>query len=194
MTDLIWLVIAIPLAGAAINLFFGKRIGEPLSGWIGFGAVASSFLVALEPMLGFFAGDSEPSTHFLFAWIPVLGVNAELLWDPFSALLTVIVTGVGALIHLYSIGYMHGDERFPRFFAYLNLFIASMLILVLAAKLRGHVRWLGTGWAVLLSAHLVLVHEADRGRGRQESLHRQQDRGLGIPCGPDAHLCCLRNF
>ncbi|MDA2978850.1 MAG: NADH-quinone oxidoreductase subunit L [Actinomycetota bacterium] len=153
MTDLIWLVVAIPLVGAAVNLFLGKRIGEPLSGWIGFGAVAASFLIAVEPMLGFFAGDSEPSTHFLFSWIPVLGVNAELLWDPLSALLTMIVTGVGALIHLYSIGYMHGDERFPRFFSYLNLFIASMLILVLAANYAV----MFVGWELVgLSSYLLI--------------------------------------
>jgi NADH-quinone oxidoreductase subunit L len=153
MTDLIWLVIAIPLAGAAINLLFGKRIGEPLSGWIGFGAVAASFLIAVEPMLGFFTGNTEPSTHFLFSWIPVLGVNAELLWDPLSALLTMIVTGVGALIHLYSIGYMRGDERFPRFFAYLNLFIASMLILVLAANYAV----MFVGWELVgLSSYLLI--------------------------------------
>lgn len=153
MVDLIWLVISIPLAGAVFNLLFGKRLGEPLSGWIGFGAVAVSFLLAVEPMLGFVTGDSEPSTHFLFSWIPVLGVEAELLWDPLSAVLTMVVTGVGALIHLYSIGYMHGDERFPRFFAYLNLFIASMLILVLAANYAV----MFVGWELVgLSSYLLI--------------------------------------
>jgi NADH-quinone oxidoreductase subunit L len=153
MTDLLWLVIAIPLAMAVINLLVGKRIGEPWSGWLGFVAVAIPFLIAVEPTLGFLSGDTEPTTHVLFSWIPVLGVEAELLWDPMSALLTLIVTGVGSLIHLYSIGYMHGDERFPRFFAYLNLFIASMLVLVLAANYAV----MFVGWELVgLSSYLLI--------------------------------------
>jgi NADH-quinone oxidoreductase subunit L len=151
--DLMWLVIVIPAGVAMVNLLFGKRIGEPWAGWLAFGAVVIPFAIAVEPMLGFLVGDAEPTTHVLFSWIPVLGVKAELLWDPLSALLTFIVTGVGALIHLYSIGYMHGDERFPRFFAYLNLFIASMLILVLAANYAV----MFVGWELVgLSSYLLI--------------------------------------
>lgn len=153
MTDLIWLVIALPLAGAAVNLLFGKRIGEPVAGWIAFGTVAGAFVVAVEPMLTLVRGTASPSTHYLFSWIPVLGVDAELLWDPLAAVLTAIVTGVGALIHLYSVGYMKGDERFPRFFAYLNLFIASMMILVLAANYAV----MFVGWELVgLSSYLLI--------------------------------------
>ncbi len=153
MTDLIWLVIALPLAGAVVNLLFGKRMGEPVAGWIAFGTVAGAFVVAVEPMLTLVRGTAGPSTHYLFSWIPVLGVNAELLWDPLAAVLTAIVTGVGALIHLYSVGYMKGDERFPRFFAYLNLFIASMMILVLAANYAV----MFVGWELVgLSSYLLI--------------------------------------
>ena len=153
MTDLIWLVVVIPLAVALLNLFLGRRIGEPLSGWIAFAAVAAPFAIAVGPTMGFLTGDSEATTVHLFTWIPVLGVEAEILWDPLSALLTLIVTGVGALIHLYSIGYMHGDERFPRFFAYLNLFIASMLVLVLAANYAV----MFVGWELVgLSSYLLI--------------------------------------
>ena len=153
MTDLIWLVIALPLVGALVNLLFGKRIGEPISGWFGFGMVAAAFLVAVEPMSTLLTNSAEPSTHYLFTWIPVLGVDAELLWDPLAAVLTMIVTGIGALIHLYSIGYMKGDERFPRFFAYLNLFIASMMILVLAANYAV----MFVGWELVgLSSYLLI--------------------------------------
>jgi NADH-quinone oxidoreductase subunit L len=153
MTDLIWLIIALPLAGAVVNLLFGKRIGEPVAGWIAFGTVAAAFLIAVEPTLALLRGTAEPSTHYLFSWIPVLGVDAELLWDPLAAVLTAIVTGVGALIHLYSVGYMKGDERFPRFFAYLNLFIASMMILVLAANYAV----MFIGWELVgLSSYLLI--------------------------------------
>jgi NADH-quinone oxidoreductase subunit L len=153
MTDLIWLIIALPLAGAVVNLVFGRRIGEPVAGWIAFGTVAAAFLIAVEPTLALLRGTAEPSTHYLFSWIPVLGVDAELLWDPLAAVLTAIVTGVGALIHLYSVGYMKGDERFPRFFAYLNLFIASMMILVLAANYAV----MFIGWELVgLSSYLLI--------------------------------------
>jgi NADH-quinone oxidoreductase subunit L len=153
MTELLWLVVALPLAGASINLFFGKRIGEPLAGYLGFSVVAASFVIAAIPTIDFLTGSGEPVTQRLFTWIPILGVDVEVLWDPLSALLTLIVTGVGGLIHLYSIGYMHGDERFPRFFAYLNLFIASMLILVLASNYAV----MFVGWELVgLSSYLLI--------------------------------------
>jgi NADH-quinone oxidoreductase subunit L len=153
MTDLLWLVIAVPLVMALVNLIFGKRLGEPVSGILATVAVAASFVFAAIPAVDFILGNGEPVTIRLFTWIPILGVEAELLWDPLSMLLTLIVTGVGALIHLYSIGYMHGDERFPRFFGYMNLFIGSMLILVLAANYA----IMFVGWELVgLSSYLLI--------------------------------------
>ncbi len=153
MTELLWLVIAVPLAMAFVNLVFGKRIGEPISGILATIAVISSFVLGAIPAVDFFVGNGVPETVSLFTWIPILGVEAELLWDPLSVVLTLIVTGVGSLIHLYSIGYMHGDERFPRFFAYLNLFIGSMMILVLAANYAV----MFVGWELVgLSSYLLI--------------------------------------
>jgi NADH-quinone oxidoreductase subunit L len=153
MIDFLWLVIALPLIGATINLFFGKRIGQPLSGWIAFGFVALSWAVAVPSTLSLIDGVSGPETSFLFTWIPAVGADIAILWDPLSALLTMIVTGIGALIHLYSIGYMKGDERYPRFFAFLNLFIASMMILVLAANYA----MMFIGWELVgLSSYLLI--------------------------------------
>ncbi len=153
MTDFLWLLVALPLAGAALNLILGKRIGEPRSGWFGFGLIAISFVIGFGASLGFFAGTSNPQTIYLFSWIPAVGADAAILWDPLSALLTMIVTGVGALIHLYSIGYMHGDDRYPRFFAFLNLFIASMMILVLASNFAV----MFVGWELVgLSSYLLI--------------------------------------
>ena len=136
MIDYIWIIIALPLAGAVANHFIGRRLGEPLSGVLATAAIAASFGYAVVAAVPFFEGgeaahDAIQAVH-LFGWIPGLGASAELLWDPLAALMTMIITGVGTLIHLYSIGYMHGDERFSRFFTYLNLFAGSMLILVLA--------------------------------------------------------------
>ncbi|MGI9610712.1 MAG: NADH-quinone oxidoreductase subunit L [Acidimicrobiia bacterium] len=128
----LWLTIALPLAGAVVLLFFGKRIGEPWSGYLAAGTVFVAFLVAAANGWEFITGDEEHITVFLYEWIPALGVDASLLWDPLSMMLTLVVTGVGFLIHVFAIGYMHGDPRYGRFFAYLNLFVASMLVLVLA--------------------------------------------------------------
>ena len=136
MTDYVWLIIVLPFAGAVANHFVGRRLPEPLPGVLATGAIAASFVYGAVAAVPFFQGGHEAEEAItavhLFDWIPALGAQAELLWDPLSALMTLIVTGVGTLIHLYSIGYMHGDERFSRFFTYLNLFAASMLVLVLA--------------------------------------------------------------
>ena len=153
MTDYLWLLVALPLVGATINLFLGKRIGQPVAGWFAFVVVAIGFVISSIAGIGFITQSLEPETIRLFSWIPVLGADAAILWDPLSSLMTFIVTGVGSLIHLYSIGYMKGDERFPRFFAFLNLFIASMLILVLAANYAV----MFVGWELVgLSSYLLI--------------------------------------
>ncbi|HEX5630211.1 MAG TPA: NADH-quinone oxidoreductase subunit L, partial [Acidimicrobiia bacterium] len=133
MTDLlVSLAVLLPLSGAVLLLLFGKRIGEPVAGWLATLTVAGGFVAAVVAAVDFFTGGGETVVVKWFDWFPAFGVAAELRWDPLAALMTLVVTGVGSLIHLYSIGYMHGDPRYGRFFAYLNLFIASMLILVLA--------------------------------------------------------------
>jgi NADH-quinone oxidoreductase subunit L len=142
-------VIALPLAGSALLLLFGRRLGK-LSGYIASGAVGLAFLSGL---ILFFRliGESGEERSFvlkLFDWVTVgdFSANAELLVDPLSIVMVLVVTGVGALIHVYSIGYMEGDERYARFFAYLNLFCGAMLILVLADNLMLlFVGWEGVG-------------------------------------------------
>ena len=152
MIDYLWLLIALPLLGALTLVVFGKRIGEPASGWLASALVVVSFLlgvILIVPLLG--GGESEHV--YVFSWIPVLGADVSLLWDPLSALMTMIITGVGGLIHIYSIGYMHGDERYPRFFAYMNLFIGSMLTLVLADNFA----LMFVGWELVgLSSYLLI--------------------------------------
>ncbi len=153
MVDLIWLVIALPLAGYALLQLFGKRIGEPAAGYLASGLVAAAFVIAAIASVDAFAGELEPTHIFLFSWIPSLGLDAALLWDPLSVMMTLMVTGVGFLIHVYAIGYMHGDPRFGRFFTYLNLFVASMLILVLADSFGV----LFVGWELVgLSSYLLI--------------------------------------
>jgi NADH-quinone oxidoreductase subunit L len=151
--DALWVVIALPLLGAATLVLFGKRIGDPRAGWIASGFIAAALGIAAALSLPFFTGSGEPQTVDLFSWIPVLGVEASLLWDPLAALMTLLVTGVGLLIHVYAIGYMRDDRRFGTFFGYLNLFIASMLILVLASNFAV----LFVGWELVgLSSYLLI--------------------------------------
>jgi NADH-quinone oxidoreductase subunit L len=140
----------LPLIGFVELAAIGRRLGDPVAGWIGTGTVVGSFVVACVVFAGLLA---EPAfersfTQNLFTWIPVGGlqVHAALLIDPLSMTMALFVTGVSSLIHLYSIGYMKGDPDYPKFFLYLNLFVASMLILVLANNLLfTFVGWEGVG-------------------------------------------------
>jgi NADH-quinone oxidoreductase subunit L len=153
MADLLWVVIALPLAGAFFLHFFGRRVGEPLSGWLASAAIGAAFVVAAIAAVPFFQGGEEGTVVLLWSWMPAVGASFELLWDPLAALMALVVTGVGTLIHVFAIGYMHGDERFPRFFTYLNLFAASMLTLVLA----GNYAMLFIGWELVGLCSYLLI-------------------------------------
>lgn len=137
MVNLIYLTVLFPLLGFLINGLFGRKIkNEKIIGIIGSSAVGLSFLItvlALIETLGLPA-NQRSNTIELFTWISVAGlkINAAYLVDQLSLTMALIVTGVGFLIHVYSIGYMHGDKGFWRFFSYLNLFIFAMMNLVLA--------------------------------------------------------------
>ena len=153
MTDYLWLVIALPLAGSLFLHFFGRYVREPLSGWLASGAIGGGFAIAAVAAWPFLEGGEAASTIALWEWMPAIGASFELLWDPLAALMTLVVTGVGTLIHIFAIGYMHGDERFHRFFTYLNLFAASMLTLVLA----GNYAMLFLGWELVGLCSYLLI-------------------------------------
>jgi len=148
--DVAYLIPAFPLAGFVILTLLGRRGGDPRAGWIATAAMAGSFLCAVSAFLQLLGEDHEHRTvvKHLFTWMEAGGfrVEAGLLLDPLSVTMALFVTGVGTLIHLYSIGYMKGDERFPRFFVYLNLFAFSMLMLVLGdSLLLTFLGWEGVG-------------------------------------------------
>ncbi len=153
MVELVWLVIAVPLAGAVAIHFVGRYLREPLAGYVASAATGTAFLVAAAAAMPFIRGGEHGETILLWEWMPAIGANLEILWDPLSAFMTLIVTGVGFLIHVFAIGYMHGDERFSRFFAILNLFIASMLTLVLA----GNYAMLFLGWELVGLCSFLLI-------------------------------------
>jgi NADH-quinone oxidoreductase subunit L len=146
-----YLMPLLPLAGFVVLAGAGRRLGDPWAGWLGTATVAGSFVVACityAGLLGRHSGVSREFTQTLFSWIPVGGlqVKAALLVDPLSVTMVLFVTGISTLIHLYSIGYMKGDRDYPKFFVYLNLFVASMLVLVLANNLVfTFVGWEGVG-------------------------------------------------
>ena len=153
MIDLIWLIIALPLAGAVFLHFFSRFLKEPWAGLLASGAIGGAFVVAAISAVPFFQGGEGGSTTLLWEWMPAIGANMEILWDPLAALMVLVVTGVGSLIHIFAIGYMHGDERFGRFFTYLNLFAASMLTLVLA----GNYAMLFLGWELVGLCSYLLI-------------------------------------
>ncbi len=175
MDLLIFLPILFPLIGTLVNAFFGRRLGERISGAVATLAVALSFVsvLVLLSQLQALPHDSKVASHGivanLFPWITVgtLRVPFGFQVDQLSILLMLVITGVGLLIHVYATGYMHGDERFPRFFVYLNLFIASMLVLVMGNSFL----MMFVGWELVgLCSYLLIgfwfsnVKNAEAGR------------------------------
>ena len=150
MLDLVWLIPALPLAGFAIILLFGRRLGDPKAGYLATLMCSAAFVVTVGIFFDLLSKPAEERQHVyrLFSWVPVssLKVDLSFLVDPLSITMCLFVTGVGALIHLYAIGYMHGDPRFSKFFLYLNLFALSMLLLVLGENmLVTFLGWEGVG-------------------------------------------------
>ena len=136
MIELIYLTILLPLLGFIINGLLGKKIGnEKVIGIIGSSTVGISFVISLLALIETINLPVEQRTNVveLFTWMSVgsLNISFSYLVDQLSLVMALIVTGVGFLIHVYSIGYMHGDKGFYRFFAYMNLFIFAMMNLVL---------------------------------------------------------------
>ena len=156
--SLLWLVVALPALGAVVLLVGGPLTRGRIDKWghlIGVALPVGSFLISLLlfiQLLGRADDDRQVSQH-LFTWFEAgsLKVDFDLLYDPLSALFLLLITGVGSLIHIYSIGYMEHDPRRRRFFGYLNLFVAAMLMLVLSANYLGlFLGWEGVGLASYL--------------------------------------------
>ena len=148
MLHQIYLMPLFPLVGFLILVAFGRRMGERTAGIIGTTAVAASFVVAAASFFALLGTSDREVTQSLFTWIPVgaLQVKVSFLLDPLSVTMVLFVTFISALIHLYSMGYMHGERDYTKFFIYLNLFVASMLVLVLANNLLlTFVGWEGVG-------------------------------------------------
>jgi NADH-quinone oxidoreductase subunit L len=154
MTHLTWLLVALPAAGAAILLLGGRRT-DPFGHLLGCAAALAAFVVGVVLLANMFGrpGDDRAIHQNLFSWVPVGGLHVDfgLQIDQLSICFVLLISGVGSLIHIYSIGYMAEDPDRRRFFAYLNLFLAAMLLLVVADNYLGlYVGWEGVGLASYL--------------------------------------------
>ncbi|MEU0115913.1 NADH-quinone oxidoreductase subunit L [Streptomyces bobili] len=185
MENLIALLIAAPLLGAAVLLVGGRRL-DAVGHWLGTLLAAASFVIGLVLFADLLGKDAEDRTltQHLFSWIPVEGFQADVAFqlDQLSMTFVLLITGVGSLIHLYSIGYMEHDERRRRFFGYLNLFLAAMLLLVLADNyLLLYVGWEGVG----LASYLLIgfwQHKPSAATAAKKAflVNRVGDMGLSI--------------
>ena len=136
MADLLFLIPLLPLAAFCVNIFLGRSVIRDNAHWVAMPAVFVSWVLSIFVLLDI-RDSGEAISQRLFTWIPSGDFNAEvnLYADQLTAVMLLVVTTVGFLVHVYSVGYMHGDAGYYRFFAYLPLFVFSMLMLVLADNL-----------------------------------------------------------
>ncbi|MGH7388363.1 MAG: NADH-quinone oxidoreductase subunit L [Candidatus Rokuibacteriota bacterium] len=177
----IWLIPAFPLAGALVNILFGRVIGRRAH-WVAVPALAGAFLAACALFAA--VGRGETIDARLFPWIAAgdfeTWVTAHV--DALTGVMLLVVTGVGFLIHVYSIGYMHGDPGYARFFAYLNLFVFSMTMLVLAGDfLVLYVFWEAVGLCSYLLIGFWYTRPAAAAAGKKAFIvNRVGDFGFGL--------------
>ncbi|MFF4304030.1 NADH-quinone oxidoreductase subunit L [Streptomyces sp. NPDC001601] len=185
MENLIALLIAAPLLGAAVLLVGGRRL-DAVGHWIGTILSTTSFVFGVIVFADLLGKNPEHRTlmQHLYTWVPVEGFQADVTFrlDQLSMTFVLLITGVGSLIHLYSVGYMEHDERRRRFFGYLNLFLAAMLLLVLADNyLLLYVGWEGVG----LASYLLIgfwQHKPSAATAAKKAfiVNRVGDMGLSI--------------
>ena len=176
--SMIWLAVLLPFLGFLANgwLSFFRPDAKRVVSVIGVGVLVASFISALAGVVGLAgAVHDAPYIVYMWSWMPVGELQVDLAFqvDELSAVMLMVVTGVGALIHVFSVGYMREDRSYPRYFAYLNLFVFFMLMLVLGASFPVlFVGWEGVG----LCSYLLIgfwFDDEDRGRrraGKEEDL------------------------
>ncbi len=199
MKNLVWVIPLIPFLGAFLNgVVLRGRIPKQTAGWLAVVACGLSCLLSIA-VVGAYMGSAEHHEHLPwdldgYTWIPaglLQSIGAEgaianltiplgFLVDPLSSIMLLFVTFVGMLIHVYSIGYMAHENGFQRFFTYLNLFMGSMLVLVLGNNYAGDVRGLGGRGAVLLPPDRLLLRPGVPALRRAQGVHRQPYRRLRL--------------
>jgi NADH-quinone oxidoreductase subunit L len=185
MTVLVWLLLALPAAGAAVLLVVGRR-ADPWGHLVGCATALTSFALGAVSFVGMLGrhGAARALDERLFAWVPAGGLRVDfgLQLDQLSMCFVLLITGVGSLILLYSIGYMADDPDRRRFFGYMNLFLAAMLLLVLADNYLGlYVGWEGVG----LASYLLIgfwYHKPSAATAAKKAfvVNRVGDMGLAV--------------
>lgn len=182
MTLALSIALFLPLLGFLIILITSKKISRRAAGWIACTTILTSFILFSGLLYTYVTHSWDPQTISLYQWIAFKGINASfnLTLDPLSLLMTMIITGVGFLIHVYSIGYMDEEEDYARFFACLNFFVFAMLLLVLASNLLLlFVGWEGVGLAsYLLIGFWYTKPEAAKAATKAFIVNRIGDLGL----------------
>jgi NADH-quinone oxidoreductase subunit L len=183
--SLVWLAVLLPLLGFLANgwLSFFRPNAKRAVGVIGVGVLAAAFVVSLAAVLGLAgAAHDAPFIVHIWSWMPVGELQVDLAFqvDQLSAVMLMVVTGVGALIHLFSVGYMRDDASYPRYFAYLNLFVFFMLMLVLGASFPVlFIGWEGVGLCSYLLIGFWFTDEAKATAGKKAFImNRIGDFGL----------------
>ncbi|PYN38025.1 MAG: NADH-quinone oxidoreductase subunit L [Candidatus Rokuibacteriota bacterium] len=181
MSTSLWLIPLFPLVGALLNMLFGRAIGRHAH-WVAVSALAGSFVASCVLFARVATGEVINST--LFSWVGAgdFETSVAAYVDPLTGVMLLVVTGVGALIHLYSVGYMHDDPGYPRYFAYLNLFVFSMTMLVLAGNfLLLYVFWEAVGLCSYLLIGFWYTRPAASQAGKKAFIvNRVGDFGFGL--------------
>jgi NADH-quinone oxidoreductase subunit L len=179
--ELIWLLPLLPLVGFALNLFLVRS--ERVAGWLASALVGAAFVLTVafsSQLVGWPEGQPYPDV-VLFTWMQLgsLSIPFGLLFDPLTAVMCLLITGIGTLIHIYSIGYMHGDARATRYFAYLNLFVVMMLMLVMADNYAlMFLGWEGVG----LCSYLLIGYWFERKEASNASVKAFVVNRIGDAC------------
>ncbi|AZI68614.1 NADH-quinone oxidoreductase subunit L [Cloacibacterium normanense] len=184
MENLVYAIVLLPLIGFVINGLFGKRLPKALVGGLATLVVFAAFLISVSIFIGFPA-NGTPVIVKAFEWFTIGGiqVNFGFQIDQLSLMMMMIVTGIGSLIHLYSIGYMSHDKGFYKFFTYLNLFIFSMLLLVMGSNyLILFIGWEGVG----LCSYLLIgfwYENTEYGKAARKAFIMNRIGDLGLLIG-----------
>lgn len=184
--DFAWLIIVFPAVGVIFNSFFSTRFKEEIASYVAIAASGLAFLMSLLVLTALMGlpPDERSVQVPLYTWLASGNFRLEfgLLIDPLSATMLMVVTFVGTLIHIYSIGYMHGDSRYRRFFVYLNLFMTSMLILVLGnSYVMMFVGWEGVGLCSFLLIGFWFEKEANANAAKKAFIaNRVGDLGFSL--------------
>src|SRR5579864_4930651 len=179
----LWLIPILPLLGFLINGLFGRRMSKTMINLFAIGSVALSFAWAVKTLIGLSPLEAKYVEHY-FTWIQSgpLQISVDFAVDRLTAVMLMVVTGVGLLIHIYSIGYMAHEDGYYRFFAYLNLFMFFMLVLVLAQNfLVLFVGWEGVGLcSYLLIGYYFLEQYATTAGNKAFIVNRIGDFGFSL--------------